>query len=144
MTVDMLGRVGYLDVPMDVLGIARRVKEGDPTLNWRGDPDMELCFNPHLRRFEVIGIDAHGRPFVAAHAEGVTPKLLVDLAMNDWQHGPALLNRIYADIDKAEADRESAKRDKMAEVADKMLHAARKLVRQHGSGPRFFGQVGGA
>ena len=124
-----------VEVPFEVLGLDHRIKNGDATLNWRGDPDMELCYNPHFKRFEVIGLSETREPYVAAASATAGPHLIVDLALGDWRHGPALLDRIYKDIDAATQRREDAIADKKAEVADKLAFQIRRVF---GTGRKVF------
>lgn len=42
-----------IEVPSHVLGLDKRIKEGDPTCLWPGDPRMFLMFNPQKQKYQV-------------------------------------------------------------------------------------------
>jgi hypothetical protein len=139
---------GYIDIPLDVYRIAQRIVEGDPTMGWRGDPQMSLMANPRAtdgRHFEVWGVDAEGQPYIVAAYEKVSPKILADLAASDWQNDHRqMLTKMSADAHAAKRKRDDRRRDQEAEIADRLGHAVRRAFGHLGGGTRgFFGQVGG-
>lgn len=139
---DFLGDA-YLDVPADVMFIGERLRRGDPTIGWRGDETMSLVFNPVMGDYEVIALDAERKPYVAWHGDGISPKILADLAASDWQRGPALLERYMAENRKREDARDAREADQRALIADKMLHATNVAFRHlTGGGRRVFGYTG--
>lgn len=55
------------EVDSDVLGIARRLQEGDPSLNWPGEPSLALCYDHDHQRFEVWHTARDQRPYRVTH-----------------------------------------------------------------------------
>jgi hypothetical protein len=136
---------GYVDIPSDVLSIGERIAKGDPTMGWRGDPRMSLCFNPQAiggRPFEVWGVTSEEKPYIVATYASVSATILADLAASDWQHGPSLLAKLEQQRAAERKAREDRQADREGEVIDKMLWAVNKSFHTETGGRPFVGQVG--
>lgn len=123
--------------------IASRVKHGDPTLGWEGDPDMTVCVAPYLNTktgrveliFEVWAIDAERKPYVAITSPTCGPELIRRLVHSDVRRRDVVGEAIKANErkERAEAADRSARHE---EMADK-LHLA--LVKENTpSGRRIY------
>jgi hypothetical protein len=123
--------------------IASRVKHGDPTLGWEGDPDMTVCVAPYRNRltghvamlFEVWAIDAHRQPYVAVTSDTCGPELIRQLVRADVRKRDVVAEAIKANErrERSEAADRSARHE---EMADK-LHLA--LVKENTpSGRRIY------
>lgn len=123
--------------------IAARVKHGDPTLGWEGDPDMTVCVAPYqhlatgrvVYKFEVWAIDAHHQPYVAVTSDTCGPELIRQLVHADTRRRNVVEETIKANQrrDAAEAADRSAQHE---EMADKLHHA---LVKENTpSGRRIY------
>jgi len=120
------GRRAFID--SDVLGLDRRLKQGDPTLGWRGDETMWLVVNSEADEVEVWGLDIHGEPYVVSAIQPVNQswqhELLKQVAEGDWQRGGQV---VFAEIDKRQQARqrsaESTAEDQNAELDEKLAWA---------------------
>lgn len=124
-----------VEITSDVLDIARRIREGDEL--WRGDPTMRLTYNPDptIRRFEVIGLDVTGAPYIAAAHDRCDQTLLIKLAEGDPRRGN-VFERVMKHNEQVRKDREDAERDQRMEIADKMHWAIKQDLGQHLGGRR--------
>ena len=123
-------RLGYMEVPTDVLDIGRRIREGDET-GWPGDPTMGLYVNPATGMFEVIGRDARGDEYVATTAEVLDHRIILQLIAGDWRRdgGRDVVARTIAHNEKLHAARQAELAEQAADVADR-IHFA--MVRDTG------------
>lgn len=108
----------------DVNDITRSVQDGDPTIGWRGDPQMDVYREGSTVR--VYGFDRAGERYVAATVNIVDSDwrgtLLKKLRDGDWQRDDFVANLVKErnDFDRnlnKEAD------DKIAELADRYATA---------------------
>lgn len=130
----------------DVMDIGRRINEGDPTCGWVGDPSMSLVVdnerwvtdvdgreiyprvaNPYWGWFEVWGIDAHGKGYLATRSPTCNAELLRRLAESHWSRGNPF-DRLQAKAVARDEDRRRVARDRNAEVAEKMQSALRRDI----------------
>lgn len=112
-----------------VLDIDRRIKNGDPTLGWRGDPQMFLVWNGPKRRFEVCGIDAKGNEYVAVTGDpGDMPdaRLIQKLVIGDWQHPDRVLAQYHRHLAAQEAAQQRRVDEIIGDGVDRLGHAFRK------------------
>lgn len=138
---------GTFEVPVSVLDLDRRLRDGDPTMGWRGDPSMRLCFNEQTRRFEVWARDGHGRDYVAITSDGVSPRILADLAASDWQRGKGVLREVLEREEARHRDREAYMAELRGAASEKFAWHAAEAFRQStghvGRGKRIFSMAGG-
>jgi hypothetical protein len=136
---------GYIEVPVTVLDIDRRLRDGDPTMGWRGDPTFQLVFNQQTRGFEVWGRDGRGVDYVVLYADHVSPRILADLAASDWQRGKQVIRDVIDRADKGQKDREYRLEQTRREASEKFAWHVAEAFRQetgHSPGRSIFGQVG--
>lgn len=119
----------------DVNDITRSVQDGDMTVGWRGDPQMDVYREGS--EVKVYGFDAQGERYIAATVNMVDSDwrrtLLTKLRDGDWQRDDFLtnLNEKNAAIQR-DADRQA--NDKIEELADRYVSAK---LREQGS-RKFF------
>ena len=125
----------------DVLDVGRRINEGDPTVGWEGDPTMVLAVdneqfitdidgnmtfpqvsNPQYGWFEVWGLDAHNKAYLAACRPYCDSRLLAALAEGHWKRGD-LAERIIRKNQMRVVEQERQAREQRVEANDK-LHFA--------------------
>ena len=122
--------MGLILATDDVVGINLRVRDGDPTVGWRGDPNAVTYFNESTNEVEVHLTDLHGHRYVAAATpiihQGWRHDLLRRLRDGDWQRGAESYERIIRA--QHQRDREdAAQMDEMSdELTEKMAWAIRK------------------
>lgn len=122
--------VPMMEVPLDVLDIARRLTDGDEL--WRGDPTMELLYNDVTGHFEVWAIDPRNNPYMAWSGPYCDQRILTELAETDWQRGSkAILDRLVREAASAESKIESARADIAGEMAEKMSWALHRAFATH-------------
>ena len=78
------GRLAQVDT--DVLGIARRLTDGDATLGWPGDPDLGLVWNEIDRRFEVWHTSKTGEAYIVCSHDRCDADLVRKVVAADNQH----------------------------------------------------------
>jgi hypothetical protein len=124
---------GHLSVPLnfigDMLDIDRRVKQGDES-GWRGDPSMGLFLNPENGNFEVWGVDARGKAYLAASHHKMDHTLLIKLREGDWRKHD-VIQRVLDNNASLEATAKAKARDEFEALADKMQWAIRRDFAQH-------------
>lgn len=81
--IQRLGDGSLGEVDSDVLGIGRRIQEGDGTLGWVGKPDMELCFDHDSDTWVVVDRDAHGDRYIAVRHHTCDENLIRKLVAAD-------------------------------------------------------------
>jgi hypothetical protein len=125
-----------VEVDLDTLDIARRIQEGDEL--WRGDPNMVLCYNDLTSKFEVIGVDGKGQPYVVVTSDTCDQRILMALVESDWQQGA---QRMVAEaVRRDEAARkqaEAAHYDLNGELADRLAWGIKRAFAQHLGGSKF-------
>jgi hypothetical protein len=103
----------------DVNDIARSVQDGDMTIGWRGDPQMDVYRKGS--EIQVLGFDAKGTRYVAATVNLADPDwrttLLRKLRDGDWQRDDFFSNLETARAEK-EADDRRRQNEMFAEMAD--------------------------
>ena len=110
--------------------IVRRVRDGDPTKGWEGDPSMRVFVQPYEGQisgevryfFEVWGIDAHGEPYLACTSETCGPELIEKLVAGDTRKRDPFA-AIRERMEKAEKDRKQALSEHHEEMADRLAFA---------------------
>lgn len=83
-----------VDIAADVLDIGRKVREGEPTLGWEGDPLASLVWNPDLDVFEVLGKDLYGETYVMASHTHCDERLLVKCRDGHWSKAKSIVDRM--------------------------------------------------
>lgn len=140
MTPGALQQSQLVAVDERLMDIGRRIQDGDEL--WRGDPNMQLCWNPANRMFEVVGLDAHGNYYVATSSPRCGPHLLVQLATGDWQRG-GLSKQVAATNAASAKARADAEADVRREKFDRFhFELTKEIGHLEGGTRRLFGQVG--
>lgn len=114
---------GHVVVEGECQDIVRRIRDGDPTKGWEGDPSMRVFVSPyesltdgHVEyHFEVWGIDRHGEPYLAVSHPTGGPELIDKLIRSDTRR-----RDVIADAMKAQEALDAEKRRKMGEVHEEM------------------------
>lgn len=117
----------------DVCDIADRLRNGDPTLGWDGDPDLLLFYNTGTDRFEVWAPDERMEPYLAVSHPRCDASLIRRVADADNRRRTAV-DRVTDANTKAQADAEAARAERFDEVADKLHHALRQDLGHHHGG----------
>jgi hypothetical protein len=103
----------------DVNDITRSVQDGDMTIGWRGDPQMDVYREGSM--VKVYSFDAEGKRYVASSVNVVDPDwrrtLLRKLRDGDWQKD-TLMAQLIAERETQERDRQRLEDDLTAEQAD--------------------------
>ena len=134
---------GRVWVDSSVGDIDYRIKHGDATLGWRGDPSMFLMLHPVTGHYEVWGTDRAGNQYMCCSHPFCDVTLIKKLVDGDPTRND-VIGRILADNEKLKKDREDAERDKRLEVADKLGWAIRQDFGQHlGGRKRIHGMYDG-
>jgi len=119
----------------DVADITRSVQDGDPTLGWRGDPQMDVYREGSV--VKVYGFDLKGERYCAATVNLVDSDwrttLIRKLRDGDWQTG-TLFDSIEKDRARLEKEKQQASDELVAEEADKYVT---KALRARGSRRHF-------
>jgi len=84
-------------IDADVLDIGRKLREGEPTLGWGGDPAASLVFNEDRNCFEVLGQDLMGRTYVMASHPKCDERLLVKCRDGHWSKAKDIIDRLVDD-----------------------------------------------
>lgn len=118
-------------VDQDVLDIDRRLKHGDPTLGWAGDPGLWLEFDPRAEVFVVCWRNPRNgeEMVVTRYAPPLDSGLIRKLVEADTQRrgGNDPVAKMLAADDKHERDRAAALEDFIDnDAAPRMVHAMRK------------------
>jgi hypothetical protein len=86
--VSALAANGTVELPVamvgDMLKLDHRIKYGDES-GWRGDISMGIFMNRELKRFEVWGLDAHQRPYLACSSKTLGLGIIHQLREGDPQ-----------------------------------------------------------
>lgn len=122
---------GHLELPIEMVGdmfaLDDRIKNGDATMGWRGDPSMGIFVDKKSGRFEVWGIDRGGNGYLAASHHVLDQTLLRKLADGDPRHHDVVQGVLDHNA-RLEAAREARNADLKAELADKVQWAIRRDV----------------
>ena len=121
---------GRLVVEGEAQDVVRRVREGDPTKGWEGDPTLRVVLQPYegLRSheirylFEVWGVDNHGEPYCLIQSETCGPELIEKLVHADTRRRDVIGEAIAAQ-ERAQAEKRKTLGEKFDEVADKLAFA---------------------
>lgn len=114
-------------VNQDVLDIDRRIKEGDATCLWGGDPRMYLCFSYVTKRYEVwrLGEDNKPRILNSWPSNELDARVLVWLAQHDMRH-----HDLQAEVDAHNARVEADRMELLENLEQEMKEYAGSAVRQ--------------
>lgn len=125
-----------VEVDLDVLDIGRRIQEGDEL--WRGDPTMDLCYNDLTGKFEVIGLDAKGQPYVVVTADECDQRILMALVESDWQRGSRhMIDELVRREAAAQKAADTTRADLSGELADRLAWGIKRAFAQHLGGSKF-------
>lgn len=113
----------YIYVSSHVLDLDERIKNGDS--GWRGDPSMDLMFNPETRRFEVWGTDAGGNRYLACSHHKADNTLIEKLILGDPTKFDVVAGVLETNA-RIAAQREAAEREKRLAAHDKLAWAIRQ------------------
>lgn len=100
--------------------IARRMREGDGTVGWRGEPSLELCYDHDRKVYCAVHRDREGKPYIAASSPTCDAQLLVALARADMAN-----DDVFARIRR---EQEAVERAEQAEF-DERIEAANEKGR---------------
>ena len=135
--------MGLVLVDDDLVSIDRRVREGDPTVGWRGDPTMDVYVDNDAAMAYVYGFDIKGLRYRAASistlGEGWRHDLLAKLRDGDWRD-PNSINRADEANRRLDAERDYRLDQVISEVAEKFGWGLRRDVGHHfgGTTKEFF------
>lgn len=135
---------GRVVVEGEAQDIARRVREGDPTKGWAGDPDMRVFVVPYegVRSgevrfmFEFWTLDAHRNPYLALASETCGPEVIDRLILGDTTRRDVIGDALRRQA-KFEAEQKLALGERHEEMADRLAFA---LLRENAA---HFGGKGG-
>lgn len=115
-------------VDTDVLDIDRRLKEGDGTLGWAGDPGLFLEFDQVMNQFVVRRRAENGWECdITYWPPPLTSGLLIRLRDADTHRpGNDPVARMFAADAAYEADEERRFGEQTAEAAARLVHALRQ------------------
>lgn len=103
----------------DVNDITRSVQDGDMTIGWRGDPQMDVYRKGS--EVQVLGFDAKGTRYVAAQVNLADSDwrttLLRKLRDGDWQRDD-FFESVDRANEQARKDNIAAENEYLAELAD--------------------------
>jgi len=113
-------------VPVAALELGRRLREGDATVGWEGDPTLSLEFDPVNSTWQVWGRDLHGETYCCGAWPHLDGRILRHMVEGHWRNARKTIQKV---ID-ARTAREKAAVDSAAEArgawADKLGWAAYK------------------
>jgi DUF917 family protein len=118
---------GKVLVEGEAQDIVRRVREGDPTKGWQGDPNMRVVLQPYegLRSnqvtylFEFWTTDAHGDLYLAMQSPTCGPEVIERLVAGDTTRRDVIGEAIERQR-KAQADAKKTLLERLDECADKL------------------------
>lgn len=123
-TADLYGTNVHIEA--DVFEIGRRIREGDGTLGWGGDPVAALTFNPRNAMFEVIGRDLYGRAYVMASHRKCDERLIMKCRDGHWSKAVDFVDRLIDEQGRRQDELERERREYISEeLAPKLAHAIR-------------------
>ncbi len=108
--------------------ILDRLHNGDPTLGWEGDPNLQLYVNKQ-GRWELLRLEDDAEwHTVAIAAPGQVPDrgLIKRLVEHDKRRGFNLSQHLETHNSKVAADFEKAATEQNEEISKKLAHAYRK------------------
>lgn len=113
----------------DVIGIAERVRQGDPVAGWRGDPTMDTYLDEEAGLALVYGFDRAGNRYIAASTPvtgaGWRHELLRKLRDGDWQR-PDTVDRVMKKLEGEQAARDAVVDDALDEKAERLAWALKR------------------
>lgn len=120
-------------VEADVFDVGRRLRDGDPTLGWEGDPSMSLCVNQHTGMFEVWARDheGQGEPYLAGSWAYCDNRVITAMAAGHWKRARKVFQDMIdaSDAKAAEADYQS--RQHTGAIAEKLAWAGTRDLGIH-------------
>jgi len=78
------GRIAPIDAG-NAIDIGTRIRDGDPTLGWEGDPNLSLCYDHDHGDWVVTHVDLTGRPYIAVTHDRCDVTLILKLIASDNQ-----------------------------------------------------------
>jgi len=129
-------------VDRGVFEIDRRIKEGDES-GWRGDPTMDLMWNPANGMFEVWGTDLAGTRYLAASHHRADHTLLEKLVKGDPRRFDVIAGvletnaRLARERDAAERDMRLEKHEKLAWAINRDFAPGGNRHRNHSMYPAY-------
>lgn len=122
-------------LPGESLGIAERVRNGDPTVGWRGDPEMDVYVRAGI--CQVWQFDRTGRRWCAVQVPTSEPgwqhTVLRRLRDGDWQN-PDTIKNILREYDRNERRIAAEQAEACGRGADKVAYTMRRTMGQHYGG----------
>ena len=119
-------------ITADEYDIGRRIQQGDEL--WRGDPTMELYWNPFTSQYQVIGLDGRGEPYIVLSADECDQRILIRLTESDWATGDRARQMIDAMVkahEKHDNELDAATADFHGELAEKLQWGIRRAFAGH-------------
>lgn len=121
---------GHLLVEGEAQDIVRRVREGDPTKGWEGDPNMRVVLQPYegVRSHEVVYLfefwttDAHGELYLAMQSPTCGPEVIERLVAGDTTKRDVIGEAMERQR-KAQAEQKRTLMERLDECADKLAFA---------------------
>lgn len=110
-------------VSQNVLDIAKRIQEGDPTCLWSGDPRMFVQFNYETEKYEVWrrGEDGRDRIISSWLPNDFDARVLKHLSEHDTRHH---------DLEKRVDEHNARLTKQRMETANEALAEAREFIRR--------------
>lgn len=126
---------GHLvEIPADVLDLDRRIKEGDPTADWGGDPRMYLVFNGISEKYQVWRRCEDGKDRQICNVEHRDSRLLRHLGeIDSWRRGADILG----DLDRYNEKLERLHKEQQAELI-KEIQAVYQFAMPRSHLPGYF------
>ena len=130
-----LEATGHISLPVamvgDMLALDKRIKHGDDGgSGWRGDPTMGIFVNTENRKFEVWGIDARGKEYMAASHHVLDGTLLTKLVAGDYRTHDVIQEVLDSNV-RLRENEAKARREHLEDIGDKMQWAMRREFAQH-------------
>jgi len=129
---------GFILPGDDVVSIAERVRRGDASVGWRGDPRMDVYLDEQRGVVQVWGWDSLGYQYIAAevnpfHSQGWRHELLRRLKDGDWQNDD-LVDKQIAWVEAPQIERAKAFEELKQEKSEHIAWALRKDLGHHFGG----------
>lgn len=122
-----------LILPADSHGsIAERVKRGDPTVGWRGDPTMDVVLDERSGTVEVHAFDSHGERYVACTVDvNADPgwRYTILKRLTEWDPRRVnVIDKFSAEQEAAEKLKDHRARHQLEERADRLAWGLRRTI----------------
>ena len=122
-----------LILPADSHGhIAQRVKYGDPTVGWRGDPTMDVILDEATGDVEVHAFDSHGERYVACTVNAnLDPgwRYTILKRLTEWDPRRVnVIDKFSREQEAREAAKDRANRHQLEERVDRLAWGLRRTV----------------